>query len=55
MSPRTVLIHLNVEVPDEDERDPEAIGQAISGVLEVGQDDDSVRDLVIFVALTDEV
>lgn len=53
--PRTILVHLNVEVPDEDERNPNQIADAIMGALEVGQDDDTVRDLVITAPLADEV
>lgn len=52
---RTVLVHLNVEVPDSDPRDADQIGEAISGALEVGSDDESVSGLTIVVALTDEV
>lgn len=50
---RTILVHLNVEV--EDDRPAEEIAQAILGAIEVGQDDDSVRDLRISAPLAEEV
>ena len=53
--PRTILVHLNVQVPDKDPRTPGEIARAVYGALEVGSDDDSVRDLKITVALTEEV
>jgi len=52
---RVVLVHLNVEVPESDTRTAEEIGGAIYGALEVGSDNDAVRDLDIAVALTDEI
>lgn len=52
---RTILIHLNVEVPDGDERSVETIEAAVRGALEVGDDDDSVGGLTITVALAEEV
>lgn len=52
---RTVLVHLNVEVPDEDERDADAIADALLGALEVGSDDESVRDLKVVAPLAEDV
>lgn len=44
---RTILMHVNVIVPDKDGRDvPEIVG-AIEAAIEVGSDHDSVRDLKI--------
>jgi hypothetical protein len=34
--PRTILIHLNVEAADADERNADEIGDLILGALEVG-------------------
>jgi hypothetical protein len=53
--PREVLVHLNVEVPATDTRSADEIANAVMGALEVGQDDDSVRDLKIVCPLADEV
>lgn len=53
--PREILVHLNVEVPDSDTRDPRDIADAITGALEVGSDDDSVRNLTIVAPLAEEV
>jgi hypothetical protein len=44
---RTVLIHLNVQVPDGDERNADEVADAILAAIEVGSDDDSVRALGI--------
>jgi hypothetical protein len=52
---RTVLVHLNVEVPAEDPRTAEQIGRALMGALEVGSDDESVYYLRPALALADEV
>lgn len=52
---RTVLIHLNVQVPDEDARDATQIAQAVEGAIEVGSDDASVRGLVIEAVLSEEL
>lgn len=53
--PRTILIHLNVEAPDTDERTADEIVAAVMGALEVGSDDGSVRDLEIVNALSEEI
>lgn len=45
--PRSVRIDMNVTVPDHDDRDAGEIAAAILGAVEVGQDDDSVRELVV--------
>jgi hypothetical protein len=43
--PRTILVHLNVSVPDGDERGADEVADAILAAIEVGSDDDSVRSL----------
>ncbi len=53
--PRTILVHLNVEVPDDDRRLPHVIASAIYAAIEVGSDDDSVRDLKIRIPLVELV
>ena len=52
--PRTILVHLNVEVPDEDRRPVPEIVASVLAALEVGSDDESVRDLKIVVPLAEE-
>lgn len=52
---REVLIHLNIELLRGDQRSVEEIVTAISGALEVGSDDDSVRGLKIEIPLAEEV
>ena len=53
--PRTILVHLNVEVPDDDDREADAIAEAILAAVEVGSDSDEVRDLVVAAPLAEEV
>ena len=45
--PRTILVHLNVTVPDSDKRNADEVADAILAAIEVGSDDDSVRELGI--------
>lgn len=52
---RTVLVHLNVEVPGEDQRNAEQIASALMQALEVGSDDETVYYLRPTVALTEEL
>ena len=52
---REVLVHLNVAVPLNDERGADEIAAALRAAIEVGSDDDSVRDLTVVVALVEEV
>lgn len=52
---RQVLLHVNVTVPDDDPRDAGEIAEAVAAALEVGSDDDSVRDLEIVIPLAEEV
>lgn len=53
--PRTVLVHLNVGVPDDDTRTAGEIAEALLGALEVGSDDDSVRDLDVTAPLAEQI
>jgi len=52
---RTVLVHLNVEVPGWDGRTANQIADAILAAIEVGQDDETVRDLKVDAPLAEEV
>ena len=52
---RTILVHLNVDAPDSDERTPDQIADALLGALEVGSDDDSIRDLKAVCPLAEEI
>lgn len=54
MSPREVLVHLNVAVPDGDQRDADQIRDAVMGALEVGSDDESLHGLEIVCPLAEE-
>jgi hypothetical protein len=53
--PRTVLVHLNVEAPESDTRTADQIADALMGALEVGADDDSVRELSVTAPLAEEI
>lgn len=53
--PRTILVHLSIEVPDEDDRSADQIADALLAALEVGSDDDTVRDLVVVAPLAEDV
>jgi hypothetical protein len=55
MRARTILMHLNVSVPADDNRSIGEIAEAIEGAIEVGSDDPSLAGLVIQTALVDEV
>jgi hypothetical protein len=52
---REILIHLNVTVPDGDQRDSDEIERAVMGALEVGSDHDDLRGLEIVAALSEEI
>ena len=52
---RTVLVHLNVEVPDDDKRDPDDIANALMAALHVGSDHPSVERLRVECPLVEEV
>jgi hypothetical protein len=53
--PRTILVHLHVEAPDDDTRTPDEIADAVGGAIEVGSDDDSVRGLTFSIPLAEEI
>jgi hypothetical protein len=53
--PRTILIHLNVEAPDDDPRTFVEIEEAVKGALEVGSDDPSLDGLTIEVTMAEEI
>jgi len=55
MQARTILVHLNVTVPDGDYRSIGAIAEAIEGAIQVGSDDPSLSSLIIHVAAVDEI
>lgn len=52
---RTILLHLNVVVPDDDGRDTPEIVRVIEAAIEVGSDHDTVRNLVIETVLAEVV
>jgi hypothetical protein len=57
--PRTILTHLSIEVPDEDDRDADAIAAAFMAAYEVGMegapDDVKLDGLTVSVVLSEEV
>lgn len=55
MTERTVVVHLNVGLPVGDARSADEVRDAILGAVEVGQDDDSVRDLDVTCPLAEEI
>lgn len=52
---RTVLVYLNVEVPEADDRSADQIADAILAAIEVGSDADEVRDLAVVCPLAEEI
>ena len=53
--PRTVLVHLNVEVPPSDPRDAGQIANAVMAAIEVGSDDEELYHLTIVAPLAEEI
>ena len=53
--PRTILVHLNVSVPDDDHRTAEQVAQALMDAYDVGSLDESVWNLRPSVALAEEI
>lgn len=51
---RTVLVHLNVSVPEYDKRTADEIGGAILDALDVGSDDPTVENLLVECPLVEE-
>jgi hypothetical protein len=52
---RTILVHLNIEVPDTDTREADEIGEALVAAVHVGSDDDEVRELIVRNVLSEEM
>ena len=52
---RTVLVHLNVEVPAKDQRDADEIASALMEALEIGSNDESFDHLITTVAMAEDV
>ena len=52
---RTVLVHLNVRMPEDDLRSAEVIGDAIMACYEVGSDNAFTLPLRVTVALAQEL
>jgi len=53
---RTILIHLSVEVPEDDERDSEQIISAIADSLAAASSENySVKELEISIPLAEEI
>lgn len=52
---RTILVHLNVEAPDDDQRTADEIADAILAAIEVGSDDETVYYLKVAAPLAEEV
>jgi hypothetical protein len=52
---RVILVHLNVELSDDDPRGANEIAETILAAIEVGSDDDSVRGLTVCAPLAEEL
>lgn len=52
---RTVLVHLNVDVPAEDQRNAAEIAAALMEALEVGSDDETVYYLRPTMVMAEEL
>ena len=55
MQARTILVHLNVTVPDDDNRSIGAIAEAIQDAIEVRSYHPSLLGLMIVTAAVDEI
>jgi len=53
--PREILIHMNVEVPEDDKRSAEEISQAIQGALEVGSDNEILEGISWQIPLAEDI
>jgi hypothetical protein len=58
--PRTILVHLNVQIDDDDPSDTESVVSEIKGALDVGIDQEMTptlwdRETDITVALAEEI
>ena len=45
--PRTILVHLNVRLPDDARADSAEIAEQVEGALEVGTDEKQTPDLYV--------
>lgn len=52
---RTILVHLNIEVPDDDRRSAEQIGANVEAALNISSDEPSRREENVEVALAEEI
>jgi len=52
---RTVLLHVNVQVPDDDGRDAGQIAESVAAAIEVGSDAPELDGLEVAVVLAEEV
>ena len=53
--PRTVIIHLSVEVPDDDTRTPDEIADMVEIALSNGHDENPLAGLEVHCPLAEEV
>jgi hypothetical protein len=53
--PRTIIVHLNIELPDSDKRTADEIADAITESLSVSSDKDPVRFEDVVAPLAEEV
>jgi hypothetical protein len=52
---RTVLIHVNAQVPDSDPRTAKEIADLVEGAIEVGSDNPALSAVEVTVVLAEEV
>ena len=52
---RTFLIHLNLELPEGDERSSDDVASAIAGAIEVGSDNEILKGIKIDIPLVEEI
>lgn len=52
---RETLVHLNVAVPDGDSRTADEIADALLAAIEVGSDNEAVRDLKVVCPLAEDI
>lgn len=52
---REILVHLNVEVPDDDPRSAQEITDLVMGAIAVGSDTPAFADMWIVMAMSEEI
>ena len=52
---RQIIVHLRVEAPDADEREPNEIAWALQGALQVGSDSEEVQELTVTTLSAEEL